>query len=46
MGVPSETEPILTLLPAGEGGQELLHIPGLAKTPGGAGEAPATWIEE
>jgi len=43
VGVPSGTglEPILTLLPAGEGGQGVLLVMGLAKVPGGASEAPA-----
>ena len=43
MGVPSGTgvEPILTLLPTGEGGQGVLLVMGLVKVPGGASEAPA-----
>ena len=43
VGVPSGTgvEPILMLLPAGEEGQGVLPIMGLAKVPGGASEAPA-----
>jgi len=46
VGVPSGTgvEPILTLLPAGEEGRGLLHVPSLAKAPGGAGGAPAAWV--
>ena len=41
--MPSGTgvEPILTLLPAGEGGRGLLLVMGLVKVPGGASEAPA-----
>jgi len=43
VGVPSGTgvEPILTLLPTGEGGRGVLLIMGLTKAPGGASEAPA-----
>jgi len=43
VGVPSGTgvEPILTLLPAGEGGRGVLLVMGLAEAPEGASKAPA-----
>ena len=41
--VPSGIEPILTLLPTGEGERWVLCVVGLPKAPGGVKVVPAAW---